>query len=154
MTEDTRTDPPHTDEIPLPPGARRVGPGLYQVGDDVHFLAPEFLAMMGLADTMENRECVTRAAMEEFRRRHPAKPIEVCRMCPECEGDAAVTRTRPATLADCANETDRGLVARLGISVAETVPCPRCGGRGIVTDQADVPVDAAARANREQGGGM
>lgn len=52
-----------------------VAPGLYDKDGELHFDVPEFLAAHGIPDTPENRDTVTRAMVEEFRKRYPGVPV-------------------------------------------------------------------------------
>ena len=57
-------------------GLEKLSPGLYVTKDgQVHLMIPELLDHFGYADTPENREVATAAALEAWRRAYPNTPV-------------------------------------------------------------------------------
>jgi len=62
--------------MPLP--GKRVGPGLYlDDGNHLHLDVPELLRLSGYADTPENCEVLTQAALQMFKQLYPNAPTQV-----------------------------------------------------------------------------
>jgi len=57
---------------------KQVGPGLYlDEGNNLHLDVPELLQHFNVADTPENRETVSQAALDVFRRIYPNVPAHL-----------------------------------------------------------------------------